>query len=106
MLLQEIEGEKAEELVKKCPVKVFDIEEMGKGNVSCCTNTISYIIPLLLYLICACPQLLLCKNVAIGRKKATVARPRSCTLCRECIRGDEWDKLVSLRRVKNHFICK
>lgn len=31
MLLQEIEDDKAEELVKKCPVKVFDIEDIGKG---------------------------------------------------------------------------
>ncbi|CAA2972185.1 DNA-directed RNA polymerases I and III subunit rpac1-like isoform X2 [Olea europaea var. sylvestris] len=69
VLLQEVEGEKAEELVKKCPVKVFDIEDIGKG-----------------------------------RKRATVARPRSCTLCRECIRGDDWDKYVTLRRVKDHFI--
>ncbi|XP_073153603.1 uncharacterized protein [Henckelia pumila] len=69
VLLQDIEDEKAEELVKKCPVKVFDIEDIGKG-----------------------------------RKRATVARPRSCTLCRECIRGDGWDKNVSLRRVKDHFI--
>ncbi|KAL0353494.1 UNVERIFIED_CONTAM: DNA-directed RNA polymerases I and III subunit rpac1 [Sesamum angustifolium] len=69
VFLQEIEDEKAEELVKKCPVRVFDIEDIGKG-----------------------------------RKRATVARPRSCTLCRECIRGDDWDKRVALRRVKDHFI--
>ncbi|CAI9772788.1 unnamed protein product [Fraxinus pennsylvanica] len=69
VLLQEVEGEKAEEFVKKCPVNVFDIEDIGKG-----------------------------------RKRATVARPRSCTLCRECIRGDDWDKYVALRRVKDHFI--
>ncbi|XP_051145215.1 uncharacterized protein LOC127261083 [Andrographis paniculata] len=68
VLLEEIVGEKAEELVKKCPVKVFDIEDIGKG-----------------------------------RKRAAVARPQSCTLCRECIRGDGWDKLVALRRVKDHF---
>lgn len=42
----------------------------------------------------------------LGQKRAAVARPRSCTLCRECIRGDDWDKLVALRRVKDHFICK
>lgn len=69
VLLQEIEDEKAEELVKKCPVNVFDIEDIAKG-----------------------------------KKKATVARPRACTLCRECIRGDDWDKHVAIRRVKNHFI--
>lgn len=32
VLLQEIEGEKADELVKKCPAKVFDIEDIGKGK--------------------------------------------------------------------------
>ncbi|KAI3970409.1 hypothetical protein MKX01_024056 [Papaver californicum] len=69
VLLQDIEDELAEELVKKCPAKVFDIEDLGKGKM-----------------------------------KATVARPRSCTLCRECIREENWEKRVSLRRVKDHFI--
>ncbi|XP_027063281.1 uncharacterized protein [Coffea arabica] len=69
VLLQEVKGVKAEELVNKCPVKVFDIEDIGKGG-----------------------------------KRANVARPRSCTLCRECIRGDGWEKFVALRRVKDHFI--
>ncbi|KAF5728477.1 RNA polymerase I subunit 43 isoform 1 [Tripterygium wilfordii] len=39
-----------------------------------------------------------------GKKKATVARPRQCTLCRECIREAKWEKHVALRRVKDHFI--
>ncbi|KAL5548689.1 hypothetical protein UlMin_003920 [Ulmus minor] len=70
VLLQEVEDEVAEELVQKCPVKVFDIEDIGKG-----------------------------------KKRAKVARPRACTLCRECIRGGkEWEDRVSLRRVKDHFI--
>ncbi|KAF5204778.1 Dna-directed rna polymerases i and iii subunit like [Thalictrum thalictroides] len=68
-LLQEIEDQLAEELVKKCPVKVFDIED-----------------------------------IANGKKRATVARPRACTLCRECIRGEDWENRVALRRVKDHFI--
>lgn len=33
MLLEDIVGEKAEELVRKCPVKVFDIEDIGKGKM-------------------------------------------------------------------------
>ncbi|KAF7815994.1 DNA-directed RNA polymerases I and III subunit RPAC1 [Senna tora] len=70
VLLKEVEDELAEELKNKCPVGVFDIEDIGKG-----------------------------------RKRATVARPRSCTLCRECIRGGkEWEDRVALRRVKDHFI--
>ncbi|KAF7851649.1 hypothetical protein BT93_L3306 [Corymbia citriodora subsp. variegata] len=45
------------------------------------------------------------EDLADGRKRATVARPRACTLCRECIRdGEDWEKRISLRRVKNHFI--
>uniref|UniRef100_A0A2C9UDJ2 DNA-directed RNA polymerases I and III subunit RPAC1 n=1 Tax=Manihot esculenta TaxID=3983 RepID=A0A2C9UDJ2_MANES len=69
VLLEDVEDETAEELKKKCPVNVFDIEDIGNG-----------------------------------KKRATVARPRACTLCRECIRGEEWDKRVALRRVKDHFI--
>lgn len=67
-LMEDIQGKLAEELVKKCPVGVFDIEDMGSV------------------------------------KKARVARPRNCTLCRECVRGDGWDKRVQLTRVKDHFI--
>ncbi|XP_049345550.1 uncharacterized protein LOC125810073 [Solanum verrucosum] len=69
VLLRDIEDDEAEALVKKCPVKVFDIEDIGKG-----------------------------------KKRATVARPRVCTLCRECIREEGWDKNVALRRVNDHFI--
>ncbi|XP_022936430.1 DNA-directed RNA polymerases I and III subunit RPAC1 [Cucurbita moschata] len=71
VLLEDIEDELAEELKNKCPVNVFDIED-----------------------------------IANGKKRATVARPRACTLCRECIRGEAWEKRVSLRRVKDHFIFK
>lgn len=42
----------------------------------------------------------------IDKKRAIVARPRGCTLCRECIREDEFKQDVALRRVKDHFICK
>ncbi|XP_061353173.1 uncharacterized protein LOC133297953 isoform X2 [Gastrolobium bilobum] len=70
VLLKDVEDELAEELKNKCPVGVFDIEDIGKG-----------------------------------KRRATVARPRACTLCRECIRGGkEWEDRVSLRRVKDHFI--
>ncbi|KAI9115504.1 hypothetical protein K1719_013173 [Acacia pycnantha] len=69
VLLKEVKDELAEELKNKCPVGVFDIEDIEKG------------------------------------RRATVANPRACTLCRECIRGGkEWEDRVSLRRVKDHFI--
>ncbi|XP_057433078.1 uncharacterized protein LOC130725910 [Lotus japonicus] len=70
VLLEDVQDELAEELKNKCPLKVFDIEDIGKG-----------------------------------KRRAKVARPRDCTLCRECIRGGkEWEDRVSLRRVKDHFI--
>ncbi|KAJ8748240.1 hypothetical protein K2173_000648 [Erythroxylum novogranatense] len=69
VLLEDIEDEMAEELKAKCPVGVFDIEDVGKD-----------------------------------KRRAKVARSRACTLCRECIRGEGWDKRVALRRVRDHFI--
>lgn len=70
VLLEDIKGEDAEELIRKCPSGVFDIEDTGNA-----------------------------------KKKAIVADSRACTLCRECIRGDEkWENRVALHRVKDHFI--
>ncbi|KAH9607188.1 hypothetical protein KSS87_021254 [Heliosperma pusillum] len=37
-------------------------------------------------------------------RKATAARPRACTLCRECIQEEGWAEYVALRRKKDHFI--
>jgi DNA-directed RNA polymerase alpha subunit len=37
-------------------------------------------------------------------KRAVVSRPRDCTMCRECIRKEGWDRRVALKRVANHFI--
>uniref|UniRef100_I1P3R8 DNA-directed RNA polymerase RpoA/D/Rpb3-type domain-containing protein n=2 Tax=Oryza glaberrima TaxID=4538 RepID=I1P3R8_ORYGL len=65
---KEIKGDNAEKLVKKCPVNVFDIEDLGNGE-----------------------------------KRAVVARPRACTLCRECVMGPSREQ-VELRRVRDHFI--
>nr|GEU79244.1 DNA-directed RNA polymerases I and III subunit RPAC1 isoform X1 [Tanacetum cinerariifolium] len=68
ILLKGIEDEDPQKLVKKCPVNVFDIEDIG------------------------------------DTRRATVARPRACTLCRECIKEPVWEEKVALRRVKDHFI--
>nr|CAB3491936.1 unnamed protein product [Digitaria exilis] len=57
VFLKQIEGDEAEELVKKCPVNVFDIEDLGNGG-----------------------------------KRAVVAKPRACTLCRECVMGPSGEK--------------
>lgn len=63
-ILQPLKGAVAEQLVEKCPMNVFDIED---GH-------------------------------------AIVARPRQCTMCRECIRGDGWEDRVALRRMREHFV--
>lgn len=73
---QPVVGSEAEQLVKMCPMGVFDIEDTpipagskgGKG------------------------------------KKAVVKNARNCTMCRECIRHPGWDEKIALQRVKDHFI--
>jgi DNA-directed RNA polymerase I and III subunit RPAC1 len=65
-----VRDERADELVAKCPMKVFDIEDLGGGH-----------------------------------RTAHAARPRACTMCRECIREPSWEEQVKLRRVRDHFIC-
>lgn len=35
---------------------------------------------------------------------AVVARPRECTMCRECIREPHWEEKVELTRKRDHFI--
>jgi len=67
-LLKTIKNQEADELVNLCPMKVFDIEELG------------------------------------NERKAVVKYPRSCTMCRECIRDVKWQDKVKLARIKKHFI--
>jgi DNA-directed RNA polymerases I and III subunit RPAC1 len=58
--------------------------------------------PLLLYAIYNKPIIFF---LYTGTPRAVVARPRSCTLCRECIM-EPTEKKIELRRVRDHFICK
>lgn len=39
-----------------------------------------------------------------GGPTAKTARPRDCTMCRECIRKEGWSDFVQLRRKADHFI--
>lgn len=69
-------NEEAEDLAARCPMGVFDIEDLGGGG-----------------------------NKKKGQgKQATVARPRDCTMCRECVRDGPAKEKVKLRRVADHFI--
>ena len=82
--LQPVVGDDARELVAMCPMKVFDIEDIakvggkkgGKGAVDSEHEDVT----------------------------AVVARPRDCTMCRECIRKEGWAERVRLRRKSDHFI--
>ncbi len=47
-----------------------------------------------------CPQ----KVFDIEEGAAVVARPRDCTMCRECVRGSERAEKVKLERKRNHFL--
>jgi DNA-directed RNA polymerase alpha subunit len=71
-------NEEAEELKKVCPVGVFDIEDITTTEGGKKTTT----------------------------KKGYVARPRDCTLCRECIRPPHMAKRITLEKVSDHFICE
>lgn len=71
---QGVFDEEAKVLKQLCPMNVFDIEELGNSS-----------------------------HPGEPSVRAVVARPRDCTTCRECIRGD-WSKKVNLKRIKDHFI--
>lgn len=61
--LQPVTGKQAEALVQKCPMNVFDIEDLPRKGI----------------------------------RQARVARPRDCTMCRECIREGEWAEKIQLK---------
>lgn len=63
----DIKNEKAEKLVKLCPVGVFDIEDSGY---------------------------------------AYVKDSRKCTMCRECIRHEEYTSSIDLGKLKDCYECK
>jgi len=69
-----VEDAQARKLVDLCPMKVFDIEDLAKGGKGKTTPT------------------------------AVVRNPRACTMCRECIRHEEFANTIKLMRVKDHFI--
>jgi len=66
----------ATELKALCPMNVFDIEEIAG------------------------------KKGAAAETVAVTARPRDCTMCRECIRSNGWENSdrVKLTRVADHYI--
>jgi len=84
--------ELADELKVKCPMNVFDIEDIAGPAASAAAAAAG--------------------APAGAKRRAVVARPRNCTMCRECTRGDAgaegaagpWADRIKLRRVRDHFI--
>lgn len=80
-LVHPVEGRRAQALRQRCPLNVFDIEEVVVDDVK--------------------------------TKRAVAARPRDCTMCRECVRriddvefGEDMGHYVKLRRKADHFLFK
>ena len=75
-------GAEAEELHAMCPAGVFDLVDVedlaGAARAA--------------------------GGAAARARGVRVARPRNCTMCRECVRRPGWDEKVQLSRVKDHFI--
>lgn len=78
-LLQDFIDEDARRLVQKCPMKVFDLEDVAEKEQSCC------------------------KQYEFSHVVAKVVEPRRCTMCRECIREQGWDEKIRLDKVRDHF---
>ena len=95
--LPQVIGGKAAELKSKCPMSVFDVEDLG-GQKKLYVLPADYLQSSLAVVYRGCMR---CPGVA----RAVVARPRNCTMCRECIREPEWAPKIKLARVADHFIC-
>jgi DNA-directed RNA polymerase I and III subunit RPAC1 len=70
-------GAEAEELVKRCPMGVFDIEDLGGGGGG---------------------------GGGKGGKRAVAKRQRACTVCRECLRIEGAGERIRVERQSTHFI--
>jgi DNA-directed RNA polymerase alpha subunit len=56
-------------------------------------------------LVATCPMKVFdIEDAGSPQRRAVAARPRDCTMCRECIRPAGWDKRVRLTRVRDHFL--
>lgn len=56
-------------------------------------------------LVAACPMGVFdIEDIGKGTQRAAVARPRDCTVCRECLRPPGWADRISVGRVLGHYI--
>jgi len=94
-LVQDVVGDRAVALKQRCPLDVFDLEDLVGPPASDNSGDDS--------------------GDGSGGvvQRAVARRPRDCTMCRECIRviddvpfGDDMGDYVKLRREANHFLFK
>jgi DNA-directed RNA polymerase I and III subunit RPAC1 len=107
-LMPEIEIDKtkvkdavADELVAKCPMKVLLVFTTCDFFGIC---EFFFLIKIFWFFALSF-QVFDIEDLGNGHRTAVAARPRACTMCRECIREPAWDERVKLRRVRDHFIC-
>lgn len=74
--------DEAATLVATCPMGVFDIEDVGRSITAAAAASTR------------------------GNRRAVVARPQACTMCRECLRPAGWEDRIRLRKVNDHFLFR
>jgi len=80
-LVQEVYDREADDLVKVCPMHVFDIEDLGSEPTASSTSA-----------------------EKSKSRRAIVKNERACTMCRECISNSRFTSSIALMRRKDHFI--
>ncbi|KAF3783563.1 DNA-directed RNA polymerases I and III subunit [Nymphaea thermarum] len=99
VLLKDVVGDKAEQLVAKCPVKVFDIEDLGGGNKKAVVTNSR-----------ACT---LCRECIRKEERTASAGNEDDEKKEESDAEDkeeetdsafDWSQVVQLHRIKDHFI--
>jgi DNA-directed RNA polymerase I and III subunit RPAC1 len=96
----------AEDLVRCCPVGVFDIEDIGSGSGSAEAASTAAAKGKKGSKGSSSSSSGAGMDVEGPRKRGIVARPRDCTLCRECIRVPERGRRIRLEKISDHFICE
>uniref|UniRef100_A0A0A9YFB5 DNA-directed RNA polymerases I and III subunit RPAC1 n=1 Tax=Lygus hesperus TaxID=30085 RepID=A0A0A9YFB5_LYGHE len=76
-IVEPFTGSEADRLVKLCPMGVFDVEDITSMVDTAPANS---------------------------QKTAFVARPRDCTLCRECVRDPNDEPRIRLLRHRDYFL--
>jgi len=97
ILKEPVTGALAYELKNMCPMNVFDIEDLGSSEATAKKGKGTKSVK---------PSASSSAEGQSPTARAVVARPRDCTMCRECVRHVDrgWDQRVVLKRRADHFL--